>query len=203
MRFLWQFLILLASTQVAPAAIVYDMLYRVGEFESFDGELQVAPASLIGGVEIVLRETVTAGEDSPLEDGLRTFYIDLLATAPDSIIDPTPTDAFIPAGTAADLENPMSAFVAFGSAPASRVDTETVEVVLGTADLVGPQMGSTTFSLVDAEPDEPNMVLANDDPVDSLITYRSLTLTAIPEPSSVVLLGGLGIAGLCVRRRRS
>lgn len=206
MRYFLPCLILLASAQLARAEIVYDIYFRAAGFDSFDGELIVGADSIITNVEILLRETTTAGEVSTLEGpsgGMRGFAIDVRSNAPNSFRSLIRNSAFQFNGVGIDSDT-ITAFNFGGGVAGTRLDANKVVVSLGTLELTSPSANErTTFTIADFDLDNPNQELIAG-PIDGVVSYRSLTLvaaTAIPEPQSLAFLAVAGV-GLVIRRRR-
>ncbi|OYP36091.1 PEP-CTERM sorting domain-containing protein [Rhodopirellula sp. MGV] len=208
MRILICLALLIAAVPSVQAELVYDVFYRANGIDAIGNTvINVDPDQTIRGVEVILRETATGADTNLLEtSGLRTYAIELNSTAQDAFQNGTrnPNFQFSASGNDGDT---FTAFNFAGGTQGSGVAANTVELSLGTVDLVGPTVGSqVTFSLADYQPANPNFTMANNYNFDQFINFgNTLTLasvTAIPEPSSFALIGTLGAAVMLRRRRR-
>ncbi|MDM4015701.1 PEP-CTERM sorting domain-containing protein [Roseiconus lacunae] len=208
MRKLISLMLLVAAMPSVQAEISYDVFFRANGVDAIGNTvLEVAPDSIVRGVEVVLRE-VTDGEVNQLGDGggLRTYAIELNPSDPNLFENGARNPNFQLSATGNDGDT-FTAFNFAGGTAGQTVAPNTVELSLGTVDLVGPTVGQQiTFSLADFDPANPNFDLASGGSIDSLINFgNTLTLssvTAIPEPSSFALIGTLGSVILMRRRRR-
>ena len=201
MRYIFVLLLFVSSAPFASSEIIYDMFFRVGAFDGLDETLVVDPNSSIGDVQLILRETTTAGEDSAMEAGVRSIGINVLSTHPNSFTSQTPNSEFATPNGAGTDEDTLFSFSLFGLAASQRISSNVVEFTMGTIDLVGPPVAEeTTFALEDFDTGQDNFLLASG-AIDNLVTPRTLTITAIPEPSAVLMLAAIG-ACVSVRRRR-
>jgi hypothetical protein len=173
-------------------------------------------------VEVVLREITTAGESSTLlNTGLRGFGLERGASTDGVPLasDNLPFDNVTPnvgdgqgqfqfAGSTSDSDMAALNFVGATTGSEAGVDganNPVFELLLGTVDLLGPNaFQSTTFTLADSNINTDQFVLATGGSLDSQINYgNTLTITAIPEPSSVFALAALtGTVVMTSRRRR-
>jgi hypothetical protein len=86
------------------------------------------------------------------------------------------------------------------------------EIVLGSVDLTAPTTGATAFSMVRSATASPTGWLTAFNPGGSLvnaanssgggIVFSGTTLTAVPEPSSMAVLGLVGCGALVRLRKR-
>lgn len=179
----------------------------------FVGETTVNPGATTT-VSVFFRETVTAGEPLLLNDptwGLTTanFTItrsastgnnDITAAVKNTIFDGTTPVTF----NASTASFPLFAIL---NTPTGSAGTTTSSLLLGTFNVTGGAIGSVAtftfntpaandFILGDGAPNGPLSVGA------SLGTLPSFTVTSVPEPASVFLVGMAGIGGLIARRWR-
>ncbi|MCC9599429.1 PEP-CTERM sorting domain-containing protein [Stieleria sp. JC731] len=208
MRILFCIALLFAAVPSVQAELVYDVFYRAAGVDGIGSAvLNVAPDETIRGVEVILRETATNSETSPLgTGGLRGYAIELQSSTPGSFENGAYNSSFQFPATGNDGDT-FSAFNFAGGTAGVEVAANTVELSLGTVDLIGPTLGNQIqFSLADFSPSVDNFVLANNVALDDVINFgNTLTLasiTAIPEPSSFALIGTLGSVVLLRRRRR-
>lgn len=108
--------------------------------------------------------------------------------------------------SAATVEQEVSVSPVF--ATSSAADRRTV--LLGSIQVTANSLGSTTFSLADFLADSDDIIIDNgiggllfvaDDPLLNVLTFGTLTITAVPEPSSLMLVGVVGCVAALRRRR--
>jgi len=165
-------------------------------------------------LDIVLTETATAGEatllgDPSIDGGVLqgNFRVGRTGAGNIDITGVTGSasfDSFITSNFTADgaelvqqhdgieTPTPTGVFVSPG----------TYQILLGTISLNASTLGSNTFTMADLDPLGDDLVLGNGTVLDSVITYNGLTITAVPEPSSVILLSLAGTLFVAVRVRR-
>jgi hypothetical protein len=205
-------LVLLASP--IEAAITYDLFIRTSVGDGLDTTVQVNPGQQIGGT-VVLRETISGTNDSLFAAAnLNAFNATVSASGSDGRFDELTIDASGGAdfGSSADTIT-YSAFGPILSQPgksATEVGSDVREIVLGSLQLFAPTGGETTFTVADATSADGDFTTFNSGAsgLESLSVEsgggffgRSLTVTAIPEPSSIAMLA-IGSCGLLIRRRR-
>jgi len=208
MRYLLTATLLLVLLQPASAAVTYDLFYRPTGTVGIVDEVFVAADTVFAGAEIVLRETRTSGEESALgSGGLRGFAINLFSDPNGGFRNAVRNANFDLTGTGADADT-LTAFNFIGGTVGSPVTEPNVvgdELVLGTLDLLAPATAgqSTLFTIEDFDPNNANFLLASGAELDGAINFNnSLTVTAIPEPTGVAVLGLFGAAVLIRRRSR-
>ncbi|QDT61810.1 hypothetical protein SV7mr_43500 [Stieleria bergensis] len=208
MKKLLSLLLLILFVGDASAEIVYDVYYRVGAFESIDGNFSVNPNTTLDDVQVVVRETIgdPVNETSLMAGGIQGFAFNLIADDLNWITDANVTDGFfqepassVPALMAVNFPGDYEAV--------TKLSDSQYEFVLGTVDLAGPALPGQQriFSIRDRNPGSNFDQQLSTGAIDNLITTRTLTLTAVavPEPSTALaLLGGLGCLIATGRRRR-
>lgn len=108
--------------------------------------------------------------------------------------------------SAATVEQEVSVSPVF--ATSSAADRRTV--LLGSIQVTANSLGSTTFSLADFLAGNDDFIIDDgiggllfvaDDPLLNVLTFGTLTITAVPEPSSLMLVGVVGCVAALRRRR--
>ena len=191
----------------ANAAITFDLFIRTSVFDGFDNTFELRPSESIDGT-IVLRETVTDGTESLLAAAnLNAAGVRVSATGSDGTFENLVTDTeggFAPNNTPDTLT-----FGALGGGfsqpgkPPVDLGGGIREITLGGLTLNGPSTGETTFALNDINPTATGDFTTFQAVLDSgEFNYRSVTITAIPEPTSALMLLGAGSMVYLRRRRR-
>jgi hypothetical protein len=190
--------------------LIYDIFYRHADFgDAIDSSINVSSGQTFSGVEIVLRETVTGATASQLGlANLNAYAVNVgssgsngsfntltLSTAGGFAAGSNDADTLNYAALGAGLGQPGRSSTALGGG--QRL------AVLGTVNLVAPTVGSTTFTLADFNPSVDGdfttfatgasgleSISAASGPSGGLFG-RSLELnvSAVPEPSSMALVG--------------
>lgn len=201
---------------VAQGEIVYDVYFRLPSIgDGLDSTFSVTPGQSILGVEAVVRETVSGVDTSALAAAnVNGFGIDISVVGSDGLTSNKMTN--VTGGSAAVSDSPTKfAYFSFAGGIAPGPDVAGVrEFILGTLDITAPTVGSTTFSLLD-----PNPAISGDISTfaagpgvagleavaaasGGAFRTRSVTLQAVPEPSSMLVLGAASAVVLVRRRRR-
>ena len=187
------------------SAIVYDLFFRIGTDDAIDGQFNVQSGQQFD-VEVILRESVTTPDAPNMgANGLGSFGFRIQQVGADGgfVINTRPNfqlDKF------PGSDDTVGGANIFGSVvPIDDRTGGVFEGTLATVTLTAPSSGSTRFEFVDPEPGLSNFAAlgAGNNIDDGSVGFRSATLsvTAIPEPSSLLFMSGLG-AVLLVRRRR-
>lgn len=211
-------LALCAST--ARSEINYSLHFRHETFglPDFETKLFVSPNQVIENVQIVLQERVTGGSTSVLASNRISSFEAALTISPST--DGGIRDLLLNTsnGSAGPLNGAdyLHYFGAFGaSGPqdglvSTRVSDDVYQALLGWVTIYGPSTGSFTLAVNDPRPAvDGDFGIAGEElfGLESLGTFTggSLTIAAVPEPSSLILSAVLLGSGLCVRRfsRRS
>ncbi len=193
---------------LAPAArseVVYELFFRSSFGDSLDELFVVAPGERFEA-SVILQETVTGTSEANVGvNGLGGFGYRISTLGGDGSFEITarPNTLFT------TFDTPDAAGGAnFAStvAPVESIGNGVFEVNIGTVALTAPTLGAVTeFQLSDPRPASDFAGLGTGNNIeDDLVRFRSVTLSAIPEPSSAFALAGL--AGCIVatsRRRRS
>jgi hypothetical protein len=207
--------VILGFASTANAALVYDVFIRTSAGDGMSNVIQVSPGMTFQGAEIIFRETVTDGS-TPNFGNSDLGSVGLLVTSSGSggFSNLTGTTSLPIADEAAEAtgDRIQRASLSFlGGVAATEVNTNVFEGVIGTIDLAGPVNPgeSITFSLSDSQPAASNnnwgTFAQGEVPDDSAIQFQSLTLTttAVPEPSSLAMLGAGFVATMYRRRRKA
>lgn len=207
--------LLCAVCQNAYGAISYDLFFKSPSFGDANNAVVVAtPGQFFTGVGVVLRETVTDGSTSILNvENVSGFQVRAVADGGDGSFqnfaaDPTGGSVNMTPG---DVLN-FFAFNAFPlfqpGKPATEVGPGIFEVQLGTIDLIAPTTGATMFSLLRLNDNAGDIGTFGPRGVSltgfdgGTFNEGSLTLTAIPEPSSIAAIAALGAFGAFRLRRK-
>ncbi len=200
--------------QHADAALTYGLFFRGGPFtEPSEAIVPVAPGQRFDNVGLFFREVVTDGSTSILaSEVIQGYRISVSAMGSDGRFENFVTDetgGFATdqgAGVTNTIGFSQFAFnpIRFGlgkqaveTSPGSGI----FEARIGTLDLIAPSVGQTTFTSFPAD-GFPGDIGTSGPRGTELVGFEggafvnaSLTVTAIPEPSSVALLAGLGAFG--------
>jgi hypothetical protein len=76
-------------------------------------------------------------------------------------------------------------------------------ILLGTFTVTATKGGSATFATADPDPNASNTATGTGTVLDSQIQNASLTVTVVPEPSTLLLVGAAAVGWGVVRRRRA
>ena len=188
------------------AAITFDVFIRTSEFDGLDSSVVLQPDQRIDGT-IILREVVTNGTESLLADsnlnaaGLRVSasgsdgrFVDLVTDTTGGFAPNNTDDTLTFAALGAGLGSP-------GKAP-QNLGGGVREIVLGGLTIFGPSAGETTIALNDINPTAVGDFTTFNATLDAgEFNFRSVFITAIPEPSSLAFLGVIGSV-MMMRRRR-
>ena len=196
----------------SDAALVYDVFFRVAGTDEIDTTLNIGPAgATFTGVEVVFRETLTdPGNDVAVFGNapLSSVGVDINNAGGGDVANAQAVAAlFLPAGALADANTIAAGSFITGLNATNVGGTGTVfEGVVGTVDLTVGAGETVVFSLADAQPGaaQSNFRTTASEIDDISLNFRMLTInsvTAVPEPSSFMVLGMIGMAA-AVRRRR-
>ena len=208
--------LLLVGASPCHGEVVFELFVRAAGVDGIDTEIELNPSDRIVGVELILRETVTGSSNSFLaQSNLNAFSARVTATDADGNFDNLTLDTT--GGFAAGSgEAGVITFAALGSGfgspgkPGIEVATNVREIVLGTMDIIAPTSGSTRFTVDDATPNDGDFTTfgSGDQGLETLSADtgggffgRTLTVTAVPEPSFFAL-GLLGVGVVGTRRSR-
>ncbi|QDT06768.1 hypothetical protein K227x_51840 [Rubripirellula lacrimiformis] len=193
-----------ASAPISQAALVYDVFFKIAGSEAADIIIPAAPGQVFAGAEVYLRETKAEVDASVLASApVLSFAVQVLADGEGSATNATQVGA----GTALSSPNTLSE-LSFVGARSAVSNGNVAEFLLGTVDLVAPATvgGSSRFTFADPQASVNNFRLSNGGVIsDDLFTSRSLTLSvaAVPEPSTVLALAAVGgVAAYRLRRRK-
>jgi hypothetical protein len=162
-------------------------------------------------LDIVLTETATAGEATLLGDpniGVfqGNFRVGRTGAGNIDITGVTGSasfDSFITSNFTADGAELVQQDLDLAATPTGFfVSPGTYQILLGTISLNASTLGSNTFTMADYDPAGNDLVLGDGTVLDSVVTYNSLNITAVPEPSSVILLSLAGTLFVAVKVRR-
>ncbi len=205
-RFVCSLLLLFSATLPARADVVYDVFFQFQGQELLDGSLEVTPGTRFDALDVIFRETVT-GTSQPVvgESQLGGVGIAIVPDGGSGSFTNITTNPLFSIGNSSDA----IAGAALGVGPALEevgVGTGIFQTSVGTVDLIAPSAPheTTVFRLADLQPTSNNFRGILGQPIDdSAINFRTLTITAIPEPSSVFALVALtGSVVVTSRRRR-
>ena len=215
--------VLAVNVGTASAEITFDLLFRPADGnDQRDAVVDITPGQSLFGVQLVLRETVTNGDDSYLAaSNLNAYAANISLVSGDgsfSSLGVLTDGGFAPPG---GNDADSIAFAAIGQAfgqPGRVSSTAGVgvrEAILGSVTLRGPVTGQAKFALTDAsnnDGDYTTFASGMESGLESLAVMSggtfnngSITLNAVavPEPSTALaLLGGLGCLIATGRRRR-
>lgn len=187
---------------IANAAFVFNL--------EFVGQTTVTPGST-ATISVLFRETATAGETLRLNDatwGLTAanFVVNRVSSTGNNNITSAIKDQRFDGATVATFTPSSASFplIAQNNTPVGIPGLTTSTLLLGTFNVTGGALGSVaTFSiggltandfiLGDGAPNGPLAVGA------SLAPLPSITVSAVPEPSSILLLGVASIGGFAAR----
>ncbi|MDX1929828.1 MAG: PEP-CTERM sorting domain-containing protein [Pirellulaceae bacterium] len=161
-------------------------------------------------LDIVLTETATAGEATLLGDpniGVfqGNFRVGRTGAGNINITGVTGSasfDSFISSSFTADGAELAQQDLDLAATPTGVfVAPATFQILLGRVSLNAISPGSNTFTMADFDPAGDDLVLGDGTILDSVVTYNGLTIAAVPEPSSVVLLSLAGMLIVAVKVR--
>ncbi len=208
------FLLIVSYSAVAEAAVIYS-LELVAQGNTNPGTIQVNPAS-ITTVSVFLRERVDGASILRLNDvnwGMATANFGVVRTASvgnnnitglakNTRFDVNSTLSFDPSTASFPLSVDALSPLVLGEA-----GTTTSRLFLGSFDVTGGTDGSSALFTVTQPAGGLNFTLGDgtggNGPVfldGSLGTLPSLTITAVPEPTSMLLVGMVGLGGFAARR---
>lgn len=221
------------SCGTARGDIIYDLYFRAaGLADGINTTETVASGQSFTGVELILRETVSGGSASLFADdtllpaagsfnragNINSYNANVFATGSNGSFSNLSLNNL---GGAANPQNDNNTLGYFAIATAlgtpGRMATEVTpsvrEIVMGTANLTAPTTGSTTFSVQDFDPLTEGDFTIFGSGAGSLegaatasggsFNGHTLTLSAVPEPSSLMVIGLCAGLGLVRRRSRS
>ncbi len=214
------FLLFVGLTASANAAVTYELFFRSpGLTEQNNAFVLTMPGERFTPVDILIREITTGTDVGVLAtENISSFNFSASATGGDGFFDSLVADGSGGFGTNPQPGGGTFSFFAFGPGFGSPGKASTLvspgvrEVRLGTFNLIAPTIGSTTFDVVRGNNDPGDIGtfqtpgLSNvSDATGGFFREGRITLTAIavPEPSSVILLGMATVLGCVWRRRRS
>ncbi len=206
-----------ASCNIARADLIYDIFFRGAFGDAIDSTTNATPEQKFTGVQVIFRETVSGGSTSLLAAAnLNAYAVNVFNTGSNGTFNTltlNTSGGFAGAANDANTLNFVALGISFGQPGRTSTDIGggRREALLGTLDLVAPTAGSTTFRLADFSSSDGDFTtfLTGASGLESLavasggsLNGRSLTITAVPEPSSLLLLG-IPIAIGLMRRKRS
>ena len=216
------FLLVITVAPDASAAITYDLVFRLPGAENYaSGEILAQPGEEFIGTQILLVETVAEGIQSPLaQANLNAFSARVSAEAGTGAFRNLTlfSEGGIPGGQNGESVLNMIALGPFLNQPGRNsvsVGERVREALLGTVDLIAPgEAGVTTaFLLDDADPLRDGDFTTFESGAFGLESIAqtsggafrggSLTITAVPEPGSLLALSVIGLGGIVWHRRRS
>ncbi|TWU56523.1 hypothetical protein Poly51_24340 [Rubripirellula tenax] len=199
-------------SSVADAAISYELFFRAPELGDMNRVIVPAsPGQVFSNVDVFIREIVTDGDTPVLAtQRISSYGIDIAAAGSDGRFANVMTDITNGSATAAADDNTFSysGLSIFGQGrTAVDVGGGIFEARLGSVDLIAPTIGESMFSLLrtnndagDIGTDTVNLVGRNGGSfIDGSLTLRA---TAVPEPSSILLLSAAGAVSFYQLRRR-
>ncbi|MFK7737688.1 MAG: PEP-CTERM sorting domain-containing protein [Pirellulaceae bacterium] len=199
---------LIATSRAAHADLVISFSTDQGATFGSNFELQVDDDLTVG---IFLRQT--APDDILTTEGLSSFGLDLVATTSEfgEVANPSVNSQFDFEETS--METPTGFQWEYASASDEGVRASSV--FLGEFDFASRSVGQTDFTLTDlfpgTGPGDASWFTSEITELDERIfgtgaagSYQfSINSTAVPEPSSLLLLGAIGAVATQVRRRQS
>ena len=208
-----------ATSNCTRAGIVFDIFFRHADFgDSKNATFSFDAGRVFTGTQVIFQETVTAGSVSLLgAANLNAYAVNVGnsgANGSFNTLTLNTAGGFAAGSNDADTLNFAAFGVPFGQPGRSSVDIGggSREAILGTLNLVAPTAGSTTFTLADFNPGNDGdftTFASGGAGLESLsaasgggLFGRTLTITAVPEPSTLALVG-IGLAMGAVRRLRS
>lgn len=208
--FIFSAIVFALLTSDARADLIYDIFYRHADFgDAIDSAINVSSGQTFSGVEIVIRETITGATASQLGlANLNAYAVNVGSSGSNGSFNNlalTTTGGFAAGSNDADTLNYAALGPGFGQPGRTSTDLGGGQrlAVLGTVNLVAPTVGSTTFTLADFNPGVDGdfttfatgaagleSISAASGPSGGLFG-RSLqmTVSAVPEPSSMALVG--------------
>ncbi len=198
--------VVVAMSHATEAALIYGL--------EFQGPKDVVTGTAFS-LDIFLRETATElGDATVIGDPLQgviqgNFAINRFGLGGFAITGVSGNLAFDDQGTA--LFSMSSASLVQGALmntpTASLLSPGVYRLQLGTLSLTAPLVlgDSNTFTFVDPDLLGDDLFLGDGSVIDDVVEYGEFTVTAVPEPSSMTLFGGLGAAFASIsqfRRRR-
>ena len=198
-------LCLFVTAQAARAEVVYDVFFRSTLGDSLDDQYSVDPGAQFQA-DIILRESVTGTSSANIgANGLGGLAYRIGTAGGDGTFNITARPTF--QLTTFNTSNTVGGANLFGSiVPVQDLGSGVFEANIGTVSLTAPNSGVTQFTLSDPRPESDFAGLGQGNNIDdAAVSFRSMTLssiTAIPEPSSALMLAGFGGVALLRRRRR-
>lgn len=198
-------LIMLSST--VSAELTYNLFFRLEDApDTLDVNVDLLPGQEIGA-SIVLQERSTDPAAHRMANGLGGVNLMIAAEGSNGAfaITSRPTVGFaLPddSDTQIARTNPFPP----GLTTVSQLENGVLETVIGTVMLKAPtEMGSTTFSLVDPFPNNTTFAGVGSGTGFPKENFRlgTATITAVPEPGSLLALSVMGLGGIVWHRRRS
>lgn len=200
------------------AAVTYQLEFRSSEVDMEPGgTIFATPGQVFSGVQVVLAETVSGGSESYFAaSNIAGYSADLSVSGGDGAFRNLSlnTEGGFAAGR--NGESTLN-FASFGPAlgqtgrESSVVSDGRREALLGIVDLVAPTSGSSMFSVFDSKPevDGDFGTFLTSAGLESLSVESgggffggSVSVTAVPEPGSMLALSVFAVGGIVYRRRR-
>lgn len=206
-RFFQTMSLVLLSVSPLSAEIVHEVFYRLPEGDAIDMKLLVDPGMTLDAT-IVFRESVT-GATNPIvgATGLGGVGIRMTATGGDGRLTILERPNFQIPSTVNDATT-IAGASPFGGIVSITSPLEGVfEAVIGQVQLMAPTVPGeeTVFSFVDPQPTADNFSGLGPGTTlnESAFRLGTLSVTAVPEPGSLMALSVLGLGGIVWHRRRS
>ena len=196
--------LLLCST--ASGEIVHDVFYRTPGGEALESNFELVPGESFDA-EVVFRERVSGGT-APIigETGLGGIGLDLTANGGDGRMKILERPNFQISATFDDDDTIAGASPFGGVAPVNSPSEGVYEAVVGSVRLTAPTLAGseTVFSFADPQPTADNFAGVGPGTTldDSAINFSSVSVTAVPEPGSLLALSALATGGFVYHRRR-
>jgi hypothetical protein len=190
----------------ASGEIVHDVFYRAPGGEPLEPRMQLLPGESFDA-EIIFRETVSGGT-APIigETGLGGIGLDLISNGADGRVEVLERPNFQIPANINDDDTIAGASPFGGIAPVSSPSEGVFEAVVGSVRISAPTLAGseTVFSFADPQPTADNFagVGAGTTLDDSAINFSSVSVTAVPEPGSLLALSALATGGFVYQRRR-
>ncbi len=204
LRVFQTFCLTLVLATAAHAELVHELFYRLPEFDAMDHSIMLDPGTTLDA-KIIFRETVSGDSTAIIGGaGLGGVGFRMTAEGSDGRFSVLERPNF-QISSIVNSDDTIAGASPFGGVTAvNSIGNGVFEAEVGTVQLTAPTGGETLFSFVDPQPTADNFAGLGPGTTinDSAIRFGSLSVSAVPEPGSVLALSMFAVGGLVYRRRR-